>query len=156
MSRMNRRGFTLVELLTTVAVIGLLASIALPRYQQIKKKATAAEVVSAMTTARGAAYNYSETAGSWPATSGLGSVPSGMDQYLPGGGTTIFHGSDHQLGWLAIPGGFGFKSTQILYAFMSDGVVCQSVYGMWGGARNADLLGFCSSGGGFVFLYVDR
>lgn len=153
---MNRRGFTLVELMTTVAVIGLLASLAVPRYQQVKKKAVSAEIVSAMTTVRGAAYNYFETAGAWPATSGLGSVPTGMGQYLPGGGDALFAGTNHQLGWLVMPGGFGFKSTQILYAYADDGVVCQGVYGMWGGVANANVLGFCGAGGGFVFLYVDE
>lgn len=151
---MNRRGFTLIELLTTMAVIGLLASIATPRYQQIRKRANAAEIVAAMTTIRSAAYQFTDTGGGWPPTSSLGAVPTGLGAYLPAGGIKLFSGAYHQMGWITLSVGTG--SLQLLYASMSDGTICTSVYGLLGGARNADLIGLCSPTGGYVFMWVDR
>ena len=69
---MNRRGFTLIELLTTMSIIGLLASIALPKYQKIRQRATAAELVSNIRTLPLGAFQYNETSGTWPRTTGLG------------------------------------------------------------------------------------
>lgn len=153
---MNRRGFTLVELLTTVAVIGLLASIAIPKYQILTKRANATDVVAAMTTARAAAYSYVEGAGVWPATAALGKVPAGLAQYLPGGGTKLFKAPLYQLGWQVTAAAKKTKGTQQIYAYSTDPVICQGVYGLWGGAKNADLLSLCGAAGGYVYLYVDR
>lgn len=154
---MNRRGFSLVELMTTVAILGVLASIAMPKYQSIGKRATAAEVVSAMTAVRAAAYQYSETVGAWPPTAGLGEVPPGLEPYLNGAGGNLFKTEQYQLGWLAMGlQGVKSNSSQMVYAFLEDGVICQALYGLWGGAKNQDVLGLCTAQGGVVFLWVDR
>lgn len=44
---MKSRGFSLIELLITVAIIGILASIALPSFQEYMKKAKRSDAVAA-------------------------------------------------------------------------------------------------------------
>eukprot|EP00764_Aduncisulcus_paluster_P001229 gnl/Carplike_NY0171/1175_a1591_832.p1 GENE.gnl/Carplike_NY0171/1175_a1591_832~~gnl/Carplike_NY0171/1175_a1591_832.p1 ORF type:complete len:140 (-),score=7.97 gnl/Carplike_NY0171/1175_a1591_832:621-1040(-) len=53
MTQQKQKGFTLIELMIVIAIIGILAAIALPQYQTYTKKARFSEVVLAASSAKG-------------------------------------------------------------------------------------------------------
>jgi type IV pilus assembly protein PilA len=66
MKRMQK-GFTLIELMIVVAIIGILAAVALPAYQDYTKKAKMSEVVLAASACRTAITETIQSASALPA-----------------------------------------------------------------------------------------
>ena len=95
MTALRRAGFTFVELLVSVTIVGLLSSIAVPKYQTMKRHATATQVVGDLGVVRIAALTFYVDSGYFPAEAAAGMVPPGMDSYLPRGFT--FRGSQWTL-----------------------------------------------------------
>ncbi len=82
----NRRGWTIIELLVTMVVMGCLAAIAVLKYIDLTRTAYAAKIAGEFITVRLAAYNYeADHANQWPSDQGPGIVPPEMIPYLPTG-----------------------------------------------------------------------
>ena len=63
---MNKQAFTLIELLVVVLIIGILAAVALPKYEKAVERSRATQALAVLSTLYQAAEVYYLTNGTWP------------------------------------------------------------------------------------------
>lgn len=68
MPRNQLQGFTLIELMIVVAIIGILAAIAIPAYQDYIARAQASEALELFSGVKAPLSEYFADRGAWPAT----------------------------------------------------------------------------------------
>ncbi|MGJ7465645.1 pilin [Comamonas thiooxydans] len=72
MKRSIQKGFTLIELMIVVAIIGILAAVALPAYQDYTKKAKVSEPILALSSCRTTITEKYQTGTEGPGAGGWG------------------------------------------------------------------------------------
>ena len=69
-----QKGFTLIELMIVVAIIGILAAIAIPAYQDYTKRTHVSEGLSLAGGAKAAVTEFFSTNGTWPTRNGSAGI----------------------------------------------------------------------------------
>jgi prepilin-type N-terminal cleavage/methylation domain-containing protein len=85
----SRRGFTLIEMLVVFVVIGILASISILKYIDLRRTAQTARVSGDFNTIKIAVYTYYSDSNTWPAEVGPGVVPPELIPILNPGFTFV-------------------------------------------------------------------
>ena len=67
-----QKGFTLIELMIVVAIIGILAAVAIPQYQNYVTNAKISKVATAVDPVKMGLAQYYQTNGAWPAAMASG------------------------------------------------------------------------------------
>jgi prepilin-type N-terminal cleavage/methylation domain-containing protein len=100
---LGRDGFTLVELLVTVSIVGILAGLAIPNMRNMTFRARATTVAADLEVLRVATVSYNADQNGWPAEVPSGVVPPELVAFLPDGFS--FSGTGYELDFerMALP-----------------------------------------------------
>jgi len=74
MTNTNQKGFTLIELMIVIAIVGILAAVALPAYQDYTIRARMAEPLALLGEAKNSVTEYYIATGNLPATAEVAGV----------------------------------------------------------------------------------
>lgn len=80
----KQHGFTLIELMIVVAIIGILAAIAIPAYNDYIVRARVSELINIGSNAKTAVSEYRIAKGTMPTTTTQAGVTSVVSQYVSG------------------------------------------------------------------------
>ena len=93
---MKRKGFTLIEIMIVVVIIGILAAIAIPKFGSVKEKAYLATMKSDLRNLATAEESYlasrdppAYAGGSWTTAAPLNDPLTGAALYAPSSGVTV-------------------------------------------------------------------
>jgi type IV pilus assembly protein PilA len=82
MKKRLQQGFTLIELMIVVAIIGILAAVALPAYQDYTVRAKMSEVILAMSACRTSITEVYQSGGSTPSANSWGCEQTAASKYV--------------------------------------------------------------------------
>lgn len=74
-----QKGFTLIELMIVVAIIGILAAIAIPAYQNYTKRSHVSEGLSLAGGAKAAVTEYYSSKGEWPTSNAQAGISNTIE-----------------------------------------------------------------------------
>lgn len=77
------RGVTLLDVLLAMTLVGAVATIAVPKYADLKRGAVASEILTDVETVRAATYSFYSDSGYFPVEVGDGNIPTNLTAYLP-------------------------------------------------------------------------
>lgn len=134
---MNRRGMTLIELLVTLTIIGILANFALPALGSLRRRAEAARIIADVHTIRVAALDHYVASATYPPGGQWGVAPPTLVGSLPQGFEFAFRDVAYRWERWELPGGLPGDPSQTelpgLTVRATDAALLAAIRGLYKG-----------------------